>query len=226
MIVNKRIRTIIIGICLIAFVLPIYITLAASLLNQTYLPIIFKQAALTPTPQPPVLFPNGDFEQGPVIWTQYSSNGWDLIYQDLPAGVFPHDGTWAAWLGGDYAETSYIEQQIFVSSDLPYMSYWYWIAPSVGCVSGLGMALVNGGVVAIHNLCNATGGWVQSVINLSAYAGQSVLIQIRAECDANTNSDLFVDQVGFQASLNVANHPIEDITAIEVSTLKKDVLGK
>ena len=197
--VNKRIRIITIGIGLIGLILPIYTSLAASLLNQTYLPMIAKQPAVNP----PGIIPNGDFEQGPVIWAQYSSNDYDVIYpqQELPAGVLPYDGIWVAWLGGVYNETSYIEQQVSVSSNLPYLSYWYWIAPSVGCVSGLGLVSVNGGVLAIYDLCNATGGWVQGVINLSAFAEQSVLIQFRGECDGFTNSDLFVDHVAFQGTL-------------------------
>src|SRR4030042_5406446 len=107
LVMNKRIRIIIIGICLIVLILPIYISVAASLLNQTYMPIIYKKPILTPTSQPPAVFPNGDFEQGPVIWTQYSSNGYELIYpqQELPAGVLPYDGLWVAWLGGVYNDT-------------------------------------------------------------------------------------------------------------------------
>ncbi len=226
--IYKRNKFLAIGMCIIALALTIYSSLAASLLNQTYMPSIYNQPTLTPTPQPLVLFPNGDFELGPVIWTQYSSNGWDLIYQqqELPQGVFPYDGVWVAWLGGDYSETSYVEQQVFVSYDLPYMSHWYWIIPSVGCVAGLGLVLVDGGVVAMYDLCSATGGWVQKVIDLRAYAGQSVLIQIRGECDASTNSDLFVDSVGFQSSLQSANSPAEDMIDIDISTLKQDLLLK
>jgi len=224
--VNKRIRTIAIGFCLIAFILPVYISLADDLPYSIYLPSIYRDPTLTPTSQPLVLFPNGDFEQGPVIWTLYSYKGWPLIFQEFPTGVFPYDGIWAAWLGGEYNETAYIEQQVFVSSNLPYMSYWRWIVPSVVCNGGLGMVTVNGGVVEMYNLCNATGGWVQSVIDLSAYAGQAVLIQIRAECDAITNSDLYVDRVGFQASLNGANYPPIDKIDTGASTLKQDLLGK
>jgi hypothetical protein len=77
--VNKRIRIITIGIGLIGLILPIYTSLAASLLNQTYLPMIAKQPAVNP----PAIIPNGDFEQGPVIWTQYSSNDYDVIYPQL-----------------------------------------------------------------------------------------------------------------------------------------------
>jgi hypothetical protein len=207
MIVNNRNRIITFGICLFALVMPIYISSAASLLNQTYLPIIFKPPSL----HPPGFIPNGDFEQGPVIWTQFSSNDFDLIFpqQELPLGVTPYDGIWVAWLAGIFNETSYIEQQVFVPSDHPYLSYWYWIAPSNPCGISLGMVIVNGAIVAIHDLCDATSGWVKGVINLSAYAEQSVLIQFRGETDANTNSDLFLDHVAFQAA------PIENNSIIK-----------
>lgn len=196
--VNQRIRITTIGIGLIALLLPIYTSLAASSVNQIYLPMITKQLAVNP----PVLIPNGDFEQGAVIWTQYSSNGYDVIYPqlELPPEVIPYDGIWVAWLAGVYDEISYIEQQVFVSSNLPYLSYWYRIIPSDSCVNGLGMVIVNSGVVAAHNLCNATGEWLQGVINLSAYAEQSVLIQFRGETDAFTNSDLFLDHIAFQGT--------------------------
>ncbi|OGN90164.1 MAG: hypothetical protein A2Y88_10595 [Chloroflexi bacterium RBG_13_48_10] len=205
--VNKRIRIITIGIGLIGLILPIYTSLAASLLNQTYLPMIAKQPAVNP----PGIIPNGDFEQGPVIWAQYSSNDYDVIYpqQELPPEVTPYDGIWVAWLAGVYNEISYIEQQVFVSSSLPYLSYWYRIIPSEGCVNGLGMVIVNSGVVAVHNLCTATGGWVQGVINLSAFAEQSVLIQFRGETDGFTNSDLFFDHIAFQGA------PMENNSAIK-----------
>ena len=228
MMVNQRIRVITIVICLIALLMPLYIALAASLFNQTYLPIINKQPS-TPTSQPPVLFPNGDFEQGPVIWTQYSSHGWKLIYpqQELPQGVSPYDGSWVAWLGGDYSETSFIEQQIFVSSFLPYMSYWYWVVPSVsdGCGNSYGLVLVNGEEVQGYDLCYDTGGWIQGVIDLSNHSNNWVVIQIIALC-INSNSDLFVDHVAFQPNQNVANHPIEARATIDANTPWKDILGK
>jgi hypothetical protein len=224
--VNKKIRIIAIGFCLIAFVSPVYFSLAQTLSYPIYLPSIYRNPTVTPTSQPFELLPNGDFELGPVIWTQYSYKGWPVIFQTFPSDISPYDGKWAAWLGGDIDETAYIEQQVFVSSTLPYISYWYWIVLSVVCTGGLGMVTVNGGVVEKYNLCNETGEWVQRVIDLTAYAGQVVLIQIRTECDSNTTSSLYVDRVGFQANLNRANYPSIDLNDNAASTLKKDLPGK
>jgi hypothetical protein len=165
--------------------------------NNVYLPIIFREP---PPPTSPILFPNGDFEQGPLIWTEFSTHGWELIVQDYLTGVTAYDGTWVAWLGGEVDEISYIEQQVTVPINLPYMSFWLWIDSSDVCGNDFGRVLVNSNQVDVVDLCEAnnTNGWVQRVIDLSAYAGQSVLIQIRAECNATLNSNLFIDHVGFQ----------------------------
>ena len=83
-------------------------------------------------------------------------------------------------------------------------------------------------MVEVYDLCsdNNTGGWVKKVVNLSAYAGQSVEIQIRAECDGSFNSNLFIDHVAFQSSNFGANQPPLTIVDIDASILKQDVLGK
>jgi hypothetical protein len=62
--------------------------------------------------------------------------------------------------------------------------------------------LVNSTTVDVYNLCSSqnTGGWVKHVVNLSAYSGQSVTLQIRVETNSDLNSNLFVDDVAFQSS--------------------------
>lgn len=63
----------------------------------------------------------------------------------------------------------------------------------------------------VFDLCDSTntGGWVTHSVNLGAYAGQSVTLQIRAETDASDNSNLFVDDVSLQATApaSVQNNP-------------------
>lgn len=59
---------------------------------------------------------NGDFEAGPTDWLEYSTHGWPLIVDSLP--VTPHSGSWAVWLGGDYDDISYIQQQVTVPVQL------------------------------------------------------------------------------------------------------------
>ena len=61
---------------------------------------------------------------------------------------------------------------------------------------------VDSTIVETYNLCSAqnTGGWVKHVVDLSAYAGQSVELEIAALTNSVDNSNLFVDDVSFQAS--------------------------
>ncbi|GAB4436992.1 MAG: hypothetical protein Kow0031_18800 [Anaerolineae bacterium] len=163
--------------------------------QNVYLPIITKSDESS-------VIPNGDFEAGPTGWTEYSSNGWDLITTNLPAGATPRSGNWAAWLGGDSNEISYVAQQLTVPAGKPYLTYWHWINSEDICGWDFGGVVINGSVEDVYTLCNAvnTNGWVKHAVNLSAYAGQSVSLQIRAETDSSFNSNLLVDDVQFEAS--------------------------
>ena len=118
----------------------------------------------------------------------------------------PHGGSWAAWLGGEFDDISYVQQSVGVSAGTPYLAYWHWIASADACGYDYGGVLVNGTVVDVYTLCttSSTGGWVKHVVNLSAYAGQIVTLQIRVEADSSGNSNLFVDDVAFQSSPVVA----------------------
>lgn len=169
---------------------------------------------------------NGDFEQGHVAWTEYSTHGWPLITQEFPEGATPYDGTWATWLGGDLDETSYIQQQVVVPSNSPYLSYWHWIASEDYCGYDFGKVSVNETVVEAYDLCSNhnTGSWVQRVIDLSVFAGYSISIQIKAECDESLNSNLFIDHVAFQSSPLGSNPPPTKIIDIVASTQKPDIL--
>jgi subtilisin family serine protease len=146
---------------------------------------------------------NGDFEQGSgVCWTEYSTHGWSIISTSFPGSVSPRSGSWAAWLGGDYDDLSYVEQQVAVTAGSPYLAYYHWIASSDACGFDYGGVLVNGLVVDVYDLCSSqnTGGWVHHVVDLSAYIGQTVTLQIRVETDSTDNSNLFIDDVAFQSS--------------------------
>lgn len=109
-----------------------------------------------------------------------------------------------------------------------YLSYWHWIASVDFCGYDFGKVLINGSVVESYDLCDAnnTSGWVQRVVNLSAYSGQSVALQIRAECDFSYNSNLFIDQVAFQSTPRAENPAPESIIDLGASLLKSDVVSK
>lgn len=147
---------------------------------------------------------NGDFEAGPAGWTEFSSNGFDLVlkWQDSDLVVPPHSGNWAVWLGGWDNETGSIEQQVVVPSGAPHLAYWLWIASQDVCGNDFGRILVNGTQVKLYELCgdNITNGWLKRSVDLSSFAGQTVFLRFQAETDGNLNSNLFLDDVAFQNS--------------------------
>lgn len=154
----------------------------------------------SPPPTDPIINPG--FESGPTGWTESATNPRNLIINSgFPSGVTPHGGSWATRLGGAHLDTSYIQQQVTVPAGTPYLAYWHWIDSEDFCGWDYGSVLINGAVVHEYDLCSAenTNGWVQKTVNLSAYAGQSVQLRIRAVTDSSLNSNLFVDDVSFQA---------------------------
>ncbi len=59
----------------------------------------------------------------------------------------------------------------------------------------MGGVIINGSsVVDVYDLCISenTGGWSKHVVNLGAYAGQLVTLEIRTETNSILNSNLFI----------------------------------
>jgi uncharacterized repeat protein (TIGR01451 family) len=177
--------------------------------KTVYLPLVLRGF--------PTYIVNGDFEQGSTGWDEYSTHGWSLITNSgFPGSVTPHGGNWAVWLGGDLDDISYIQQQVTIPSGQPYLAYYHWIASEDACGYDYGGVIINtSAVVDAYDLCSSgnTGGWVKHTVNLSAYAGQSVALQIRAETDSSLNSNLFIDDVSFQSS--AADGPENDSLHID-----------
>lgn len=147
--------------------------------------------------------PNGDFESGAAIWTESSMKGWPLILHatDIPTGIDPFGGDWAVWLGGDNDEIAYIQQQVTVPAGSPTLNYWHWIDSEDECGYDFGSVRVNSTtVVESYDLCwpTDTAEWVLHSIDMSAYTGQTLNLQIRIETDDQLISNLFVDDVYFE----------------------------
>ena len=165
-----------------------------------YLPIVVRNL-IGPMPMG---FSNGDFENGSADWTQFAPTGWSPIRQTFPGSVTPHGESWAVWLGGFYDDTFYIQQQVIVPPDGPYLTYWHWIASADDCGYDYGYVIVNTSTtVDTYNLCTTdnTGGWVQHTVDMSAYVGQSISLRIQVVTDGSFNSNLFVDDVSFASSV-------------------------
>jgi len=186
-----------------------------STVSTIYLPLVLRDFAGSP---PGGGIVNGDFESGSTGWTEYSTHGLSTITSSLP--VAPHSGSYGAWLGGVNSEENYVQQQVTVPSSTPYIVYWQWIASTDICGYDFGGVVINGTEVDLYDLCatTITGGWVTHSVNLSAYAGQSVTLQIRVETGSSDWSNLYVDDVSLQASA-LAFGPIQGVAPnLEAST--------
>ena len=150
--------------------------------------------------------PNGDFEDGRTAWTESSKWGNILIVQDddLPRGISPHNGRWAAWLGGENDEEAYIAQRIFVDPDFPYLAYWYWIDwPSAcqGATAATATISLDQSVIWQIGVCEEPDGdWVKQVIDISAFAGQSADLRFHIATKTNSFANLYLDDVVLQSS--------------------------
>lgn len=193
-----------------AGIVDAYQVLRILVTDFVYLPLIAK----SDPPAPIISITNPGFESGTAGWGEYSTHGWPVIINSgLPKGS--HNGSWAAWLGGDYDDVSFVQQQVTVPASTPHLTYWHWIDSADVCSFDYGDVLVNGVVVDTYDLCDATntGGWVKHSVNLSAYAGQVVTFQVRVETDSSLNSNLFVDDFFFASnpSVNLVPLAISDI---------------
>ena len=179
--------------------IPNYFPLIMRQFTPTPTPTLTPTPTNTPTATPPVTtLQNGNFDQGPNVgWQQYSSNGWEIIIHSSDLPINPRSGNWVAWLGGDNDEISVIWQEVTIPNSNSNLRFWYWIASEDLCGYDFGGVVVDNTVADVFDLCNDqnTGGWIQRTVNLGAYAGQTVALEIRVETDSSLNSNLFVDDV-------------------------------
>jgi S-layer family protein len=148
---------------------------------------------------------NGDFEQGDGVgWQTWPPGTAGLIWDTAAHGGQPapaHSGTWMANLGGINDESARISQTITMG-DNRYMSFWYWIDTTESfCGRDSGWIWVNSHVVQILTLCTSwnTGGWVQTVFDLSPYMspGQIGEIAFEITTDRTDPSRWLIDDVTF-----------------------------
>lgn len=104
-------------------------------LHGQYLPVVFKafptsSSTRTPPPATPTNIPsptitsitimelrNGSFEEGDTARVSVTG-GFSVITQVFPGTVSAHRGTWAAWMGGVYDETTAVAQRVTIPTDL------------------------------------------------------------------------------------------------------------
>lgn len=147
------------------------------------------------------LLPNGTFESGAVEWVSGSVNGWPLILDFRSLPITSHSGTWGAWLGGGADEISVIEQLVRVPADSPRLKYWHWITSDDECGFDVAGVVVNvDWAIDSYWLCQTddTGGWVLYTVDMSTYAGRTILLSLVVSTDEVYDSSLLVDDVALE----------------------------
>ncbi len=162
--------------------------------RKVYFPVVVRPLALQ----------NGDFESGPAAWRNDSIPLYPLIFSKADLwGIPPHSGNWAAWLGGSWEEMAVLTQTISILPGATTLVYWHWIlSEETDCNVDYSRVLVNGQVLRREPLCSTqnTGGWVQTSIDLSAYTGSTITLQLSTYTNASGNSNLYLDDISLQAT--------------------------
>ncbi len=149
---------------------------------------------------------NGDFEQNTLGWTQRSSLGFPFIGRwtgrpNRPVWL----GNYFAWIGGVFNENAQLEQIMTVPSDNTSMAVRmaiYSFESSSSCTSDTARILVNGTLLASWDVCNKSRWspvWLYSnaVVDMSAYAGQTVSVIFELVNDYKAVSSWDIDTVSF-----------------------------
>lgn len=170
-----------------------------TLTNRVYLPMLVRAGTSTPPVNPGVLV-NGNFEAGAAGWMQGSTNDFpQIVNSDLPFA--PRSGSYLAWLGGASDEAGFIQQTITVpSTGATYLEFYQRTLSNDGPGYDTGWVKLNGNTIPYTvDLASGVGasGWVRQTINLSAYAGQQVILSFEVETDSTDSSSWFIDDIAF-----------------------------
>ncbi|MFJ5924563.1 M4 family metallopeptidase [Kitasatospora sp. NPDC092948] len=137
---------------------------------------------------------NGGFEQGATGWTQ-SAN--DITNSTQQA---PHGGSWYAWMMGyGYAASETLAQNNIAvpSSGSPKLTFWLKVTTQETGTTPYDTLKVNvnGTTLATYSNANASAGYVQKTVDLSAYRGQTVNLQFAGQEDASLPTVFLLDDV-------------------------------
>ena len=153
---------------------------------QAYLPIFTYLAC------PRNVVANGGFEQGEIGWHQYTTGtDWkahELIGSDSE-GFNPYEGHYAARLGGYEGVWDVLTQTISIPAG-GQLSYWWQMHTYETSIFhdnlGVDLLTLEGERIAAlagHGIVGPEGIWQQDVVDVSAYAGQTLVLRFHASND-------------------------------------------
>ncbi|GGR08816.1 hypothetical protein GCM10010195_74350 [Kitasatospora griseola] len=98
---------------------------------------------------------------------------------------------------GSTASETLSQGNITVPAGTPKLTFWLKVSTQETGTTPYDTlkVTVNGATVATYSNANASAGYVQKTVNLSAYAGQTVNLQFNGQEDASLATTFLVDDV-------------------------------
>ena len=160
--------------------------LEPELMPQAYLPLVARLAF------PGDVMVNGGFEDGEAGWHQYTTGEeWkdhELIGSDSE-GFNPYEGHFAARLGGYEGVWDVLTQTVTIPAG-GQLSYWWQMHTYETTIFNdnflVDLLTLEGehlGYLSIHGIQGPEGIWQQEVVDVSAYAGQTLVLRFRSSND-------------------------------------------
>ncbi|MFE6527537.1 M4 family metallopeptidase [Streptomyces rochei] len=153
----------------------------------------------TPTPSPTDppsgnALTNGSFEQGASGWTQSDNIITNSSLQTA------RDGAWYAWMMGYGANAieSLSQSNVAVpTAGAQKLTFWLKVSTqeSGSAAYDTLKVKVNGTTLATYSNANASAGYVQKTIDLSAYKGQTVKLEFAGTEDTYLSTVFLIDQI-------------------------------
>jgi hypothetical protein len=155
---------------------------------------------------PQDLINDGSFEADPAIgpWTEVDTTGCTPWIGDWSSivGVTAYDGSQYFWAGGfcGAPNDNSASQAITIPSGYTRLSFWYYAMRSDAddpTDNGLASVKINGASIWSLEMsqANNTIGWVNQIVDISAYSGQSVTLVFEAVQGNSGVGNVFFDQV-------------------------------
>ncbi|MER5207991.1 M4 family metallopeptidase [Streptomyces sp. NPDC002825] len=153
----------------------------------------------TPTPSPTTppsgnALANGGFEQGTGGWTQSDSI---ITNSSLQAA---RDGSWYAWMmgyGADAVESLSQSNIAVPSTGTPKLTFWLRVTTQESGSTAYDTLKVNvnGTTLATYSNADASSGYVQKTVDLSAYKGQTVKLEFAGTEDTYLSTVFLLDGI-------------------------------
>lgn len=137
---------------------------------------------------------NGSFEQGTTGWTQSDNIITNSSLQ--PA----RDGSWYAWMmgyGADAVESVSQSNIAVPATGTPKLTFWLKVSTQESGTTAYDTLKVkiNGTTLATYSNANASSGYVQKTVDLSAYKGQSVKLEFAGTEDTYLSTIFLLDGI-------------------------------